>query len=307
MSTNITPEISVVMSVYNGEIFLKEAIESILSQSFTNFEFIIINDGSKDATERVIQEYAQQDNRIKIISRENRGLVASLNEGVNIARSELIARMDADDIALPDRLNIQYKFMRDNHNVVCVGADPIIIDEDGEELTRLTTPSDNNKIQQQLLSGHCPLEHPSVMFRRSVALSVGGYRKAFETAEDYDLWLRMGELGELANIQLPLLKYRYLNTSISAKNQKQQALMTRKACEEAWKRRGVNSTFTATNEWRQTDSKDSKYKFAMKFGWWAFSYPNKVAAIKYAKCAIKLIPWRKNAWILLIYSYLKLN
>ena len=301
MKTAQKPAISVVMAVYNGGVYLSEAIDSVLNQTWQDFEFIIINDGSTDESEKIINSYKETDSRVFAIHRENKGLVESLNEGIALAQSDFIARMDADDISLPYRFALQYQFLNDHPDVVCVGGDPIIIDEDGEEITRLFTPPDDVRIQEMLLSGHCPIEHPTVMFRRAVAESLGNYRKEYETAEDYDLWLRMGEFGQLANITRPLLKYRYLNSSISAKNQTQQALTTRKSCEEALKRRGVNSDYTATNEWRQSKSLESKYKFSIKFGWWAYKYPNKSAAIKYAKRAIKLIPWRLSGWKLLFF------
>ncbi|MCB2425872.1 glycosyltransferase [Methylophaga pinxianii] len=305
MSIDHKPLVSVVMAVFNGGSYLPEAIESILNQTYKEFEFIIINDGSTDDSEKIINHYKNTDSRIRVISRENKGLVNSLNEGIAIAQSEFIARMDADDVSLPERLSIQYDFLSKSKEVVCVGSDPIIIDDDGDEITRLFTPPDNDRIQELLLSGHCPLEHPTVMFRKSIANSAGNYRKEFEMAEDYDLWLRIGEIGKLANISLPLLKYRYLNTSISAKNQTRQGLATRKSCEEAWIRRGVIRVYTATNEWRQSDDITSKYQFSMKFGWWAHKYPNKSAAIKYAKRAIRLIPWRIDGWKLLLLTLIK--
>lgn len=307
MKTAQKPAISVVMAVYNGGDYLSYAIESILQQTWSDFEFIIINDGSKDKTAFILDKYAKQDPRIKIISRENRGLVASLNEGLDESKADLIARMDADDIALYTRFAYQYDFLKNNKDVVCVGSDPIIIDEDGDELIHLKTPSKDEDIQQKLLAGHCPIEHPSVMFRKDVAVKLGGYRKEFETAEDYDLWLRMGEIGKLANINKPLIKYRYLNSSISAKNRSKQNLATRKAHEEALKRRGVIYDFSATAEWRQSEDISSRYKFAMKFGWWAHSYQNRKAALKYAKKAIVLIPWRLDGWRLLLSSLIKLK
>lgn len=300
------PEVSVVMSVFNGGKYLELAIRSILEQSFQDFEFIIINDGSTDDSEKIIKEFALKDRRIRLISRENRGLVNSLNEGVNLARAPLIARMDADDIALPSRFSEQLKYLKKNPSIVCVGSDPIIIDDDGDELIHLQTPSTNDMIQHLLLSGHCPIEHPSVVFRKHIFMQLGGYRKKYETAEDYDLWLRMGEVGELANINKPLIKYRYLNSSISGKNQKSQSIATRDANNEALLRRGVKCEFTATNEWRQLNDKRSKYIFAMKFGWWAFSYKNKKAANKYAWRAIYLSPFRLSGWKLLVTTNLKL-
>ena len=307
MNVSHYPAVSIVMAVFNGGEYLKQAIESILSQTCKDFEFIIINDGSTDSTLEILKTYQKLDERIVLISRENKGLVASLNQGLATSKSQLIARMDADDISMPDRLAEQLVFLNKNPDVVCVGTDPIIIDEDNDELIHLRIPSNNDKIQQPLLSGHCPLEHPSVMFRKEIALKLGGYRKEFEAAEDYDLWLRMGEVGKLANINKPLIKYRYLNSSISAKNQLKQNEATQRACREAQNRRGVNQKFTATQAWRQSDDSDSRYQFATKFGWWAFSYRNKKAAIKYGKRAIKIQPLRIEGWKLYLKSIFQMK
>lgn len=307
MTRESTPLVSVVMAVYNGDQYLRDAIESILNQTLRDFEFIIINDGSTDLTNKIIDEYVKSDSRIVVITRENKGLVASLNEGISLAKSDLIARMDSDDISLPERLINQYNFMKFHPDVVCVGSDPIIIDEDGDELIHLKTPASNAEIQQKLLSGHCPIEHPSVMYRRKIVIELGFYREEYQTAEDYDLWLRMGEVGNLANINKPLIKYRYVSTSISAKNQDKQLLATKKACEGALKRRNLQVPFTAMNNWRASDNKYSRYEFAMKFGWWAFQGNNKRTAIKYAKRAIKIIPWRLEGWKLFIFSSIKLR
>ena len=307
MSNESKPIISVVMAVYNGGKYLSDAIESILNQSFKCFEFIIIDDGSTDNTSHLLKGYAESDARIIIISREDRGLVSSLNEGISRAVGTYIARMDADDISLPDRFRTQYDFLQLNTNVVCVGCDPIIIDEDGDELIHLKTPASNKDIQNKLLSGHCPIEHPSVMYKRSTVIEVGGYREEYQTAEDYDLWLRIGEVGDLANLNIPLIKYRYLNTSISATNQDKQLSATKKACKEALERRGIEVLFTANNSWRQSDSDDSRYAYAIKFGWWAFNGRNKKAAIKYAKRSIKISPWRLEGWKLYIISVIKLR
>lgn len=301
------PKVSVIMAVYNGGEYLRLAIDSILQQSFRDFEFIIINDGSQDNSLEVLTEYAKIDDRIRIISRENKGLVASLNEGIAEAKTPLIARMDADDICLPERLTKQVEFLHQHEDIVCVGTAQIIIDEDGDELTTLNVPTGDREIQEKLLQGNCPIEHPSVMFRTDVVKALNGYRKEFETAEDYDLWLRIGELGKLANINKPLIKYRYLNSSISAANQSKQIEATKKACIEAWKRREITGQFKANSEWRASQTRISKLSFALKFGWWAYNYKNRHAAIKYAKRAIELTPWCTEAWKLLTLSLLKLK
>lgn len=304
---NVLPKVSVIMAVYNGGEYLRLAIESVLKQTYTDFEFIIINDGSTDKSFDVLTEYALKDQRIRIISRENRGLVASLNEGIAEAKTPLIARMDADDICLPERLIEQVEFLYQHKDIVCVGTAQIIIDDDGDELTSLNVPTGDREIQEKLLQGHCPLEHPSVMFRTDAVRALGAYRKDCEAAEDYDLWLRLGEIGKLANINKPLIKYRYLSSSISAANQSKQRESTKKACIEAWKRRGITGEFKATSEWRSSQTRSSKLSFALKFGWWAYNYKNRNAAIKYAKRAIRIAPWCHEAWKLFFLSFFNLK
>src|SRR5438067_12011849 len=116
------PAISVIMSVYNAEAFLEAAVQSVLMQSFSDFEFIIIDDGSTDRSNQILQDYARKDNRVRLISRPNKGLTASLNEGLKLARGEFIARMDADDVAAPDRFKIQVEYLRDHPEVSVRGS-----------------------------------------------------------------------------------------------------------------------------------------------------------------------------------------
>lgn len=306
-SIRMNVDISVILPVYNAEEYLVDSIESILSQSFTNFELIIINDGSTDSSEQIIADYMLADARIICISRENKGLVTSLNEGLSIASGGLIARMDADDIALPKRLQKQYEFLQENQDVLCVGSSVVAIDQDGDELIELNVPTQYEKIESLLLSGHCPIEHPTVMFRKAEVIEVGAYRVEYETAEDYDLWLRLSEQGSLMNISEPLLKYRYLDTSISAIKSEIQYEKTKQACEDAWRRRGVAGEFALTEPWRKFGTRELNYRQAIKFGWWSYKYKNKRAALKYAIKAIKILPHQLSGWKLLVVSFIKLR
>jgi len=301
----INPLTSVLMPVYNAEKYIRAATESILSQTFTDFEFIIINDGSTDGTLDILEEYAQQDRRIRLISRENKGLVATLNEGVGLAKGSLIARMDADDIALPERFQQQIDFLNTHEETVCVGGCAIIIDESGRELTLLKVPANDEKIQEELLKGHASVFHPAVMYRKKSVQQVGLYRKDFYPAEDLDLWLRLGEQGNIANLNTTVIKYRFLSNSISGRMAKQQNDAARAATETAWERRGVLGNFEATGECRTDESKQSQYSLVLKFGWWAFNYKNKGTAIHYGLKAIKLQPLDKNSWVLLICAIFK--
>jgi glycosyltransferase involved in cell wall biosynthesis len=288
------------MSVYNGGRFLAPAIESILDQTFEDFEFIIVDDGSEDGSSSIIAKYAEIDSRVVVISRENRGLVYSLNEAIGVAKAEFIARMDADDISLPDRFKKQITFLRENPHVVCVGGRPIVIDENSFELICFSVPLDSDFIEEQLLDGMCRLEHSATMYRRSTFQRVGGYREDYHPAEDLDLWLRMSEIGKIANLDEPVIKYRYVSTSISAQNPAKQLDATVRACKDAWCRRGLpDRTLSLGEWWRPNGSADSQYEFLMKFGWWGHNYGNDEAARLYALRALRLKPLRPAGWKLL--------
>lgn len=205
--------ISVVMSVYNGERYLREAIESILDQSFPDFEFIIIDDGSTDGSGEIISSY--NDRRIKWFRQGNKGLAPALNEGIKHGIGKYVARMDADDISLPNRLKTQYDFLESHTNSVVVGSHANIVDRSGRYLYTSRMPTDWEMIRKRL-----PLSpfiyHSSAMFRRESFNHCGGYyEKIKHHFEDAILWNKMAKLGELWNIDEPLINYRLVPSSIS--------------------------------------------------------------------------------------------
>lgn len=212
------PEISVVMSVYNEEIYLRSAIESVLNQTFRNFEFIIINDCSTDETNDILKEFEAKDNRIilyeKPINKGFKGFVENLNIGISKARGKYIARMDADDLCLPDRLEKQFNFLEENPEVFLTGSSMILMNENGEETGRMNALSNPDLIRKRTKIDN-PIFHPTIMFRNEPALI---YRDKFYACEDFDFHLRMlSEKKVLYNISEPLLKYRILESSISRK------------------------------------------------------------------------------------------
>ncbi len=209
------PKVSVVMSVYNGEKYLKEAIDSILNQTFKGFEFIIINDGSTDKTRKILEFYT--DPRIRLINQANMGLAKSLNRGLKIARGEYIARMDADDISLPERLEKEVKLLDNHKDVGLVGIFPMKMDESGRNVGLYKTKTKNEDLREVLWRGDL-LCHGSVMFRKECVDKVGFYRKKLKFAEDYDLWFRIAEFFGITNIEEPLYKYRINPDSISLTN-----------------------------------------------------------------------------------------
>jgi glycosyltransferase involved in cell wall biosynthesis len=220
------PTISVAMSVYNGERFLAQAIESILSQSFTDFEFLILDDGSKDGTREIIEGFAARDPRIRPILRENRGLIASLNQLIGEARAELIARMDADDISKPERFARQITFLAENPECGVVGSWTEDIDEAGGRyhLDGADHPLDHEQFLEAVERGGSLLCHPSVIFRRDIVRSVGGYHAAFKHCEDMDLWLRLASVTRIANLPERLLRYRHYDEQISSRHATEQQI-----------------------------------------------------------------------------------
>ena len=210
------PKISVLMPVYNGQAFLQSSIESILEQDYSDFELLAIDDGSSDDSVKILESYACEDPRIRIIRQEkNCGIVATLNHGLEIAKAEYIARMDADDIALPKRLGQQIRYFERNPNVAVVGTGVNFIDKFGRKICAGPKyPTHNNDIKPYLFRDCC-LFHPSVMVRKSVIKALGGYRNTFRHAEDYDLWFRVSEKYDISNISDILMLYRIHPNQVS--------------------------------------------------------------------------------------------
>lgn len=218
------PLVSVLISVHNGESYLHETLNSVLAQDFAKFEVVIVNDGSTDRTADILAEYAV-DQRFRIITQERRGLIYSLNLGLQLARAELIARLDADDIALPHRFTRQVEFMRAHPEVALLGSAIIVINKQGKELKKVVYPTGPGPAKLAM-SRLCAVSHPSVMMRRTLVLGVGGYRSAFLHAEDYDLWLRISEHHPIDNLTEPLIRYRKHDKNVSLIFHQQQSLST---------------------------------------------------------------------------------
>jgi len=211
--TKKTPLVSVVMAVYNGEAFLRDSLASILGQSFTDFECIVVDDGSTDGSREIVK--ASGDDRVTLIEEDgHRGLIPSLNRGLNAARGEFIARMDCDDISHPDRFSAQIKVLRRNDDWGVVGTWIREFDGEGRDYVRVY-PTDPEIVRCELLF-NSPVAHPSVMFRRSLITEHGlTYRETRKDAEDYDLWARASKVAKLANIPRALLHYRLHHSQVS--------------------------------------------------------------------------------------------
>jgi glycosyltransferase involved in cell wall biosynthesis len=202
------------MSVYNGARYLREAIDSVLIQTFSDFEFIILNDGSTDDSARIIQNYG--DSRIRYVENsQNMGLTRSLNRGLSMSQGDYIARMDADDISLPDRFAAQVAFLETHSDVGLLGTSVLLIDERGRRGEKVEFPSEHGFLRWLMCFVTNPIIHPTVMVRRSWIQQVGGYDENMITSQDYELWARLRRLTCLSNLAEPLLFLRKHTSNIS--------------------------------------------------------------------------------------------
>lgn len=300
------PTVSIVTPVYNGAAYLRPMLDSLLTQSWRDFELLIVNDGSTDDSLAILEQYAAQDERIHLINRENRGFTASINQLLYLARGQFVAQADHDDISAPDRLAQQVALLQQQDELVCVSGDHHLIDEADRYLTTLSLPQQNDEIQTLLLQGHSSICHACAMSRREAILAVGGWDESMSLACDLDLWLKLGEVGALANIGHPLLKYRLHVGSGSGKNGPAQRAEGRRAVMAAWQRRGISDGHYAASEpWRPTPERHSQHRFALKYGWWAFNSGQQSTAKVYARRALRNGPFSAESWQLLYATYFK--
>ena len=215
MKQDYLPQISVILPIYNGEMYLAEAIDSILSQTYHDFELIIINDCSSDRTPEILSTYT--DDRIRIVNNpSNLKLSRSLNKGIELARGQLIARMDADDISLPERFEKQIAFLERNPEIGVVGSQLKKIDENGNFSGYISRELLPEILRWELFFGP-PLGHPSVMMRADILKTVGGYSNDLLVAVDYELWTRLIKITRFANLPEPLVLYRKHPETMSSK------------------------------------------------------------------------------------------
>lgn len=212
------PLVSVILPVYNAKQYLAEAIESVLSQTLKDFELILINDASTDNTLAITNSFKKRDRRIRVINnKKNLQMAESLNLGIREAKADLIARMDQDDISLPERLEIQYKFLQSYPDVAIVGNDISIIDEKGKIIGKRTYPTTSSSLKY-IMFRYSPFAHPTVMFRKLAYQKVKGYDPKTYPCDDIDFWFRLGKQYKFASIPRILFKYRLTIRSSSHNN-----------------------------------------------------------------------------------------
>ena len=291
------PRISVIVPIFDSECYLSEAVDSILSQTFEDFELLLFDDGSTDGSSKIAREAAARDSRIIFLRGDHRGYVSWLNTGLEVAKGELIARMDADDFALPDRFERQVEFLERHSECCVVGTQATRIDPDGSPISRWRVPKDHAEIDGQHIQGRPgAIIHPSVMMRKDALSKAGGYRAGYEPAEDYDLFLRLAEVGRLANLGEALLKYRLHEKCVTFSRAEAQNCWTRQALADAWMRRGkAGSPPDPVNEHDTPSSEELMWDWALT----AFSEQNFKTARKQAFRLLQRRPSELRRWVLL--------
>ncbi|MCM2372202.1 glycosyltransferase [Aporhodopirellula aestuarii] len=286
-------DIDVVMPIYNAERYLELAVRSLLQQTYPNFRIVCIDDGSTDGSSDILAALAREDSRVAVFRQENKGLVGALNAGLSQCTAPLVARMDADDIAMPERFRLQREFLNSHSDVVAVGAAILELDSDGEALGVDQFGSTHEAIERDMLRTKTGMAHPTVMMRREVVDSLGGYRLKYEWIEDLDLWLRMAEVGRLANLPEVLLCYRQHGSSgtWSVGQKRRERLVA--LMEEAHQRRGLQLPSSLVERCMARRSPSGPNKWARKAsrnGQWGVAL--KHLARQWSAAPLSLLTWR---------------
>jgi hypothetical protein len=243
--------INVLMPIYNGQTYLREALDSLLAQSLRDWELLAIDDGSTDATAAILAEYAGRDDRVRVVRQERRGLVETLNHGLELAQGSYLARLDADDRAAPERLARQAACLEANPRLALCGSAYRVIDERGAGQRVDTPPLDDTTLRWELLF-HCPFAHPSVMLRLDVLRQAGlRYDPQALHVEDYALWSRLLELGEGCNLAEPLIDYRVHEGQVSQLQAARQWENANRVAQANWSRLGIALSLEQVGRLRQ--------------------------------------------------------
>ena len=221
-----TPKISVLMPVYNAEKYLKDSVNSILNQTFTDFEFIIIDDCSTDKSLEILKNFANMDKRIRLFTNsDNLRICKTLNKGIDYANGKYIVRMDADDYSYPERLKIQYHFMESNPDFVVSGGYIEVCDENLKSIKERKYKLNNEDIRKNMFFFN-PFAHPAVIYVTNAVKEIGYYNNDLADAEDYELYFRLGRIGKFGNVAKKLIKYRINQNQVSVRKSRRQELLT---------------------------------------------------------------------------------
>lgn len=292
------PQVSVVMPVYNAERYVAEAVESILLQTFSDFEFLVFDDESTDQSLTILEQYASQDKRLRLFAKQHRGHTRWLNEGIRIARGDFIARMDADDVSLEDRLANQVTYLNENPRCVAVGCDLLVIDSNGRLIGVDRHESRSEVIERLLLNGtHGVIAHPASLMRRRALAAIGMYREECESMEDLDLWLRLSEVGQLSNVPKIMFKYRLHPTSVCSTRFRTQERHADTIIREARLRRGLEPLRRSV--WPLVHASDDEAARLQLWAVYLASVGNRKIALQYVSFSIRRQPLSLTSWMTL--------
>jgi len=234
------PLVSILIPAYNAQRYIVEAVESMLRQTFTDFECIVVDDGSTDHTSQLLAELQRRDARVRPLRVPHGGIVDALNSGVDAARGALIARMDADDVASPDRLETQVRYMEEHPDVVALGSKVMLVDPFNSPLWEIDVKLEHQDIEAELLRGNgWALFHPTSVIRREAMMRIGRYRPEYQWSEDIDLFLRLAEVGKLANMPTATLRYRQHFSSVNRTKLELQIRRVERLLADAHRRRAL--------------------------------------------------------------------
>jgi glycosyltransferase involved in cell wall biosynthesis len=284
---------SVLLPIHNADKYLVMAIESVLTQDYRNFELLLLNDGSTDGSAAILERFAALDARCKVHAWPNRGLIATLNAGIQLAAGKVLIRMDADDICRPHRFSRQMSYMQEHPDCVAVGSRVMLIDAEGWPICEfLWNHMHHDDIDAAHIAGMggSSIVHPSAVIRRQAIMEIGGYRAAYPHAEDLDLFLRLAEVGKLANLAEVLLEYRQHPDSVGYLHACTQWDSVRRAVVDACARRGLRQV-EWTTQLNSMQCVPSSADMHRKWSWWALGAGNRKTASKHAWKALSCAPF----------------
>jgi glycosyltransferase involved in cell wall biosynthesis len=291
---NKTPAVSVILPVYNGGRYLRESVDSILAQTFTDFELIAVDDGSTDNSLRILNDLARNDDRMRVVTRPNTGVSGAANDGIAAARGRFLARMDADDIAMPTRLE---KHLLAHPEVVLLGTRVLLIDPYGSPLHEGDQQLEHEAIEREMLSGvGWAVAQPTSMIPAAALKIAGAYRGDRVPSEDLDLFLRLAEIGRLANLPEVLLQYRQHPQSANHTRFEEQNALKRAILTEAHGRRGLALPADWVPPRRSVLPLDQEI---VLWGWRALKTGHISAARRHAIKLMRMKPFSKDAWRLM--------
>ena len=300
----IPPTVSVIMPVYNAERYIDQSVRSILGQSFSDFEFIIINDGSTDSSLARLNRHADQDPLIRLYSRPNTVFMKALIEAVPLARGKYIARMDADDVSLPQRFDRQLRFLEEHPEYSAVGSKVLLIDTEGAPLKYMGELQGHHEIDAAHMRGEGgAIIHPAAMIRTQAMQAIGSYR--LRKDEDLDLFLRLAEYGKVANLPDVLLHYRQHPASVGHQNYAEMVVSVREAVAQARVRRQLPPLQSSERLALDDHPWNGQMKAAelhKKWAWWALQGGHPASARKHALVALREDPLSLESWRVAVHA-----